>query len=200
MEREIKERPAGLRTIILITLGATIFMIVSDLIAIATDGPEAITRVDTSRIASQVVTGIGFLGAGAIIRTRGAIRGLTTAATIWVAASIGLCIGVGFPMLGFAITLVVLGVLVALEPISTSLNRRGRKKSLNLILPNDALTLRRVRNVLRENDILEQETTLESMGDNRLMLSFSYQTTAGELSLLEELSSIDDVKGDTKIP
>ena len=94
MEREWRGKPAGLRTITLMTVGATLFMIVSDLVALTIDGPEAITRVDPSRIASQVVSGIGFLGAGAIIQSRGSIHGLTTAATVWVAASIGLCVGV----------------------------------------------------------------------------------------------------------
>jgi len=125
MERELKGKPAGLRTMTLITVGSTLFMIVSELATVATGGPEAITRVDPSRIASQVVSGIGFLGAGAIIESRGSVHGLTTAATIWVAAGIGLCIGVGFPVLAGGITLLVLTVLVALQPLRTWLNRRG---------------------------------------------------------------------------
>ena len=125
MERELKGKPAGLRTMTLITVGSTLFMIVSELVTVTTGGPEAITRVDPSRIASQVVSGIGFLGAGAIIESRGSVHGLTTAATIWVAAGIGLCIGVGFPALAGGITLLVLTVLVALQPLRTWLNRRG---------------------------------------------------------------------------
>lgn len=196
-EREIKEKPAGLRTIILITVGATIFMIVSDLIAQVTEGPEAITRVDPSRIAAQVVTGIGFLGAGAIIQARGAIHGLTTAAAVWVAAGIGLCVGIGFPLLGIGITLLVLLVLVALDPISTWLNRHGDEETLRLVLSNDTLVLQRVRAILKSNAIPEDRMTLRSRTPDHLKLSVSYRSREGKHRLLEELSTVGGVRGDT---
>ncbi|CUS88767.1 MgtC/SapB family protein, partial [Candidatus Kryptonium thompsonii] len=82
LERELKGKPAGFRTNILICLGSTLYMILSMKIA-----------GDPGRIAAQVVTGIGFIGAGTIIQARGTITGLTTAATIFVVASIGLAIG-----------------------------------------------------------------------------------------------------------
>lgn len=118
VERERKDKPAGIRTIMLITVGATIYMLVSELIPTITEGPESITRTDPARVAAQVVTGIGFLGAGTIIQARGSVHGLTTAAVIWVAAAIGLVIGIGFPLLGIGLTLVVLTTLVALEPLT----------------------------------------------------------------------------------
>lgn len=194
-EREMKEKPAGLRTITLITVGATLFMIVSDLIARMTEGPPDITRVDTSRIASQVVTGIGFLGAGAIIQSRGSIRGLTTAAAIWVAAGVGLCIGVGFPLLGTGITIVVLMVLVALNPIRAWMGRRGEAMALSLMLPNDALVLRRVRNVLLDNDVRERDVDVRP-ADGALEIEFAYRARkGGKQHLLEELSAIEGVRG-----
>lgn len=194
-EREMKEKPAGLRTITLITVGATLFMIVSDLIARMTEGPPDITRVDTSRIASQVVTGIGFLGAGAIIQSRGSIRGLTTAAAIWVAAGVGLCIGVGFPLLGTGITIVVLLVLVALNPIRAWMGRRGEAMALSLMLPNDALVLRRVRNVLLDNDVRERDVHVRP-AEGALEIEFAYRARrGGKQHLLEELSAIKGVRG-----
>lgn len=194
-EREMKEKPAGLRTITLITVGATLFMIVSDLIARMTEGPPDITRVDTSRIASQVVTGIGFLGAGAIIQSRGSIRGLTTAAAIWVAAGVGLCIGVGFPLLGTGITIVVLMVLVALNPIRAWMGRRGEAMALSLMLPNDALVLRRVRNVLLDNDVRERDVDVRP-AEGALEIEFAYRARkGGKQHLLEELSAIEGVRG-----
>ncbi len=194
-EREIKEKPAGLRTITLITVGATLFMIVSDLIARMTEGPPDITRVDTSRIASQVVTGIGFLGAGAIIQSRGSIRGLTTAAAIWVAAGVGLCIGVGFPMLGTGITIVVLMVLVALNPIRAWMGRRGEAMALSLMLPNDVLVLRRVRNVLLDHDVRERDVDVRP-AEGALEIEFAYRARkGGKQHLLEELSAIEGVRG-----
>lgn len=197
MEREAKEKPAGLRTIILITVGATIFMIVSDLIALVTEGPEAITRVDPSRVASQVVAGIGFLGAGAIIQARGAVHGLTTAATVWVAAGIGLCVGAGFPILGVVITLLVLLVLVLLNPIGAWLTRRGEEETLRLVLDNDALTLQRVRGILAHNDVPDQGVALTDRGEERLALTVTYRSRGSKQRLLEELATVEGLRGDT---
>jgi len=102
LEREVQYKAAGFRTIILITLGSTLFTLFS--IAIEPDASP-------SRVASNIVTGIGFLGAGTILREGGRIGGLTTAATIWLAAALGMGIAVGqidFVLIATAITLVVL--------------------------------------------------------------------------------------------
>lgn len=196
MEREMKEKTAGFRTLILITIGSTLYMIVSDFIAVVTRGPADITNVDTSRVASQVVMGIGFLGGGAIIQARGAVRGLTTASTIWVAAGIGLCIGIGFPVLAVAITLLVLLVLVVLDPVRTRLNRRGPIRSLDLVLPNDTLILTRVEHALLEHDIPRSHFEIRSREVDRIILRFSYWDPGrGQEQLLEELAAIEGVRG-----
>ena len=92
LEREMRDKPAGFRTIILICVGACLFTIVSELAGLR-DG-------ETTRISAQIVSGIGFLGAGAILRDRASVIGLTTAATIWAVAAVGMAAGYGF--LGFA--------------------------------------------------------------------------------------------------
>jgi len=102
MEREFRDKSAGFRTVILICLGATLFTTMSIDFA-----PEA----DPARIAAQIVTGVGFLGAGAILRDGGRILGLTTAAIIWLAASIGMVIGAGQYFLAVAATALVVVVL-----------------------------------------------------------------------------------------
>jgi putative Mg2+ transporter-C (MgtC) family protein len=108
LEREFKNKPAGFRTNILICVGSSIYMCVGLLIVNA-GGAEG----DPARIAAQVVTGIGFLGAGSIIQSGGRVTGLTTAATIWVVASIGLIAGAGFPVVAIvAAVMVVLTLLV----------------------------------------------------------------------------------------
>ncbi len=104
LERARDRKPAGIRTLMLVAMGSALFMIVS--LSLGTD-----SRVDPSRIAAQVVTGIGFLGAGAIIRERGSVVGMTTAASIWVTAAIGLTIGAGFFIEGIFITIVTYLVL-----------------------------------------------------------------------------------------
>jgi len=104
LERERVHKPAGIRTQMLVAIGSCMFMIVS--IAVGQD-----LRVDPSRIAAQVVSGIGFLGAGAIIRERGSVIGMTTAASIWVVAAIGLTIGAGLFVEGIVITVLTYFIL-----------------------------------------------------------------------------------------
>ena len=116
-ERELREREAGLRTHLLVSLGSALFTIVSayGFREFLTSG-QSVVRADPTRIAAQIVTGIGFLGAGAIIRQGLSIRGLTTAATLWVVAAIGLAAGAGYYS-GAVITTIV--ALVALGPLRT---------------------------------------------------------------------------------
>jgi putative Mg2+ transporter-C (MgtC) family protein len=115
VERERRGREAGLRTHLLVSLGSALFTIVSaygfhEFLA----SGASVVRADPSRIAAQIVTGIGFLGAGAIIRQGLSIRGLTTAATLWVVAAIGMAVGAGYYS-GAVITTIL--VLVALWPL-----------------------------------------------------------------------------------
>ncbi|MFL5941603.1 MAG: MgtC/SapB family protein, partial [Gaiellaceae bacterium] len=97
VERELREREAGLRTHLLVALGSALFTIVGAYgFHSFLESGQAVVRADPTRIAAQIVTGIGFLGAGAIIRQGLSIRGLTTAATLWVVAAIGLASGAGY--------------------------------------------------------------------------------------------------------
>ena len=104
LERERVQKPAGIRTQMLVAIGASMFMIVS--LSVGSD-----PRVDPARIAAQVVTGIGFLGAGAIIRERGSVHGMTTAASIWVVAAIGLTVGAGLFLEAVFITVLTFIIL-----------------------------------------------------------------------------------------
>ena len=115
LEREIREREAGLRTHLLVSLGSALFTLVSayGFHSFLASG-SSVVRADPSRIAAQIVTGIGFLGAGAIIRQGLSVRGLTTAATLWVVAAIGLASGAGY--YGAAVVTTVL-VIVSLWPL-----------------------------------------------------------------------------------
>ncbi len=117
VEREWRNKEAGLRTNILIAIGSALFTLMSIELTDAKTG-------DTSRVAAQIVTGIGFLGAGAIMRTNGGIQGLTTAATIWVNAAIGVAAGGGEYHLAFIATAVTLVVLLVLQPIEKYLDHR----------------------------------------------------------------------------
>ena len=115
LDRERKMKSAGIKTNMLICLGATLYTTVSILIQKMNLTPGGNT--DAGRVAAQVVSGIGFLGAGAIMQGRGGVRGLTTAATIWVVAAIGVTIGTGFPIMAMIFTLTILVVLKLLPKI-----------------------------------------------------------------------------------
>ncbi len=120
-EREASGKPAGLRTNILICVGAALFTDLS--IRFGGLAIEGAVR-DPGRIAAQVVTGIGFLGAGTIIQARGTVTGLTTAATLWVVAGIGMSVGIGSYVEAVGATLLVLIVLVQLARMEDAIARR----------------------------------------------------------------------------
>jgi len=116
LEREWRNKPAGLRTNILIALGAALFTTVSVRVGESGATPD--------RIAAQVVTGIGFLGAGAILRTGRSVHGMTTAATIWVNAAIGMAAGAGEFLMATIATVVTLVVLAVLGPVEEYFERK----------------------------------------------------------------------------
>ncbi len=125
LEREVHGRPAGFRTHLLVSLGACLFVMTSlhfhHLFGnLSGTGPSG---VDPGRIAAQVVTGIGFLGAGAIIRERASIRGLTTAACLWVAAALGVACGVGMFAVAILVTFLALASLLLLKNVENLLTR-----------------------------------------------------------------------------
>lgn len=196
IEREWKDKPAGLRTIVLITAGSTLFMIVSELLPHVAEGPEAVMRVDPGRIAAGVVSGIGFLGAGTIIQARGAIHGLTTAAVIWVAAGVGLCIGIGFPLLAMGVTLVVVTVLVLMRPLRNWLSRRGAPQALAFIAPDDSLKLRRIRQILYQHGVREGDFSIRRAQEGEVRIEATHFASGGaEGRMLAALSEIEGVRG-----
>jgi putative Mg2+ transporter-C (MgtC) family protein len=116
VEREMRQKSAGFRTNILIGIGSAVFTMMS--IAISAD------RGDPGRIAAQIVTGMGFLGAGAILRTRNGVHGLTTAATVWVNAALGIAAGAGEYHLVVIGALITMAVLLVLHPIERGIEKR----------------------------------------------------------------------------
>lgn len=124
LEREYHQKPAGLRTNMLIGLGSTLFTILSLEFAHGGQG-------STDRVAAQIATGIGFLGAGAILRSEHNIHGLTTAATVWVNAAIGMAVGAGANILALATTVVTLVVLAVLPPIEAFFERWADRRGVS---------------------------------------------------------------------
>jgi len=123
LERVWKGHPAGLRTNLLIGISSCLFTILS------IEGfPLQGASQDTARVAAQIVTGVGFLGAGAVLHSKGHIRGLTTAATIWLVAAIGMAVGTGLLFLAVFTTLVSVGTLVLLRPLSRRLEMKAEER------------------------------------------------------------------------
>lgn len=125
-EREWTGKAAGLRTHMLIAVGAALLTDVS--IGVGDRFAAGSAAWDPGRIAAQIVSGVGFLGAGTIIQARGGVRGLTTAAGLWVAAALGLAIGASFYVEAAVTTVVLLIILIALRPIENRLLRRNRQR------------------------------------------------------------------------
>lgn len=123
LDRELSDQPAGLRTHILVSLGAMLFTIVGAY-GVASFDAEPGRALDPTRVAAQIVTGIGFLGAGAIIRQGSSIRGLTTAAGLWVTAAIGMAVGFGYWVGAVATTLVAVVSLFGLKRVERRLLHR----------------------------------------------------------------------------
>lgn len=134
MEREFTQQPAGLRTHILVCLGSAVFTILSisnltagmDLGSVAAGADIRITR-DPARIAAQIVTGIGFIGGGAVLRHGASVRGLTTAASLWMMASIGMLAGTGHYRLSLVATLITFLVLFTIGNVERSVFRKHLK-------------------------------------------------------------------------
>ncbi len=124
LEREINGKPAGLRTNIIICLGAAAFTLVARRLGL--DAPDA-----PGRVAAGIITGVGFLGAGALIQEGSGVHGLTTAAGIWLVASIGVACGMGYYLLAALTTFLALVALFGLMPITKKIRRRRQHKQDN---------------------------------------------------------------------
>jgi putative Mg2+ transporter-C (MgtC) family protein len=141
LERELSHKPAGLRTNMLICLGAALFTIIS------TETVRAFGAGDPARIAAQIIPGIGFIGAGVVIRARGAIIGITSAATIFVVASIGMAAGSGLIVTSIFAALLLLGCLVVLGDVEQRLGLHARMMNFRITAAEAGNLAERVRQI-----------------------------------------------------
>lgn len=197
LERELRERAAGLRTHMLVGVGSALFTIISayawgDFIFDRTQG----TAFDPTRIAAQIVTGIGFLGAGVIIRQGLSIRGVTTAAGLWVAAAIGMAVGAGYwgaALIGTGVVLVGLGPLRMAEGWVVRRRREGGTLEIDL-RPEEPLAP--VLGVLEGRRARVSRIHLEEEETGReLRLEVRMPPGVSGRDLVEELTRLDEVTG-----
>jgi putative Mg2+ transporter-C (MgtC) family protein len=176
LEREIRHKAAGLRTNMLICFGSAMFTVLSTQMADRFGG-------DNVRVASQIIPGIGFIGAGAILRERGSVTGLTTAATIFVAASVGMAAGAGFYITASFATVVILLALAALGKLERHFERKHRMVNYEVTGPNTDAILAELDRILGEKNLGLRDVHAASL-DGRSRVVFAVKgLTPGDSTL-----------------
>lgn len=189
-EREQNDSPAGFRTHILVSMGSSLIMILSmygfsDFISV---------NKDPARLAAQVVSGIGFLGAGTILRDGTSVRGLTTAASLWVVSAIGLAAGAGFY---FSALLVTGLVFIALErSLETYLFRNSRL--LKVVAVNGTCKVKEINRILESHGIIPQNISMTLLKEeqNRTIMEYKLRTPFRQINvdkILEDINKIDGI-------
>ena len=164
LEREYKNKPAGLKTHTLICIGATSLTYLS--FYFSNDG-------DPGRIAAQIVSGIGFIGGGTIMHSKHFVQGLTTAATLWVVASMGMLIGAGFLLPAFTVTMIAFFLLIIARPFSRADNLRKQYFLTVEVKKNSALD--KINNLIRTFELTIYQKSI--VKDDGLFLELNYSTT-----------------------
>ena len=148
LEREMSNQPAGLRTHILISIGSTLVMLISIFISQAYESPG-----DPGRIAAQVVSGIGFLGAGAILKFGADIKGLTTAASIWAMAAVGLAVGAGMYSISLTGVGVILFALTAMNLVEKRIFKDRTLRKIEVVMQKRFSGLLQIKDVFEQHDV-----------------------------------------------
>lgn len=159
LEREVRGKAAGFRTNLLICVGATLLMELSIGVSALVDPAQ--TNADPARIAAQIVSGIGFLGAGTIIQSRGSVVGLTTAATLWVVAAIGMAVGARAYVEAVGTTILVFIALIALSRVEESIIRRRFERRVEVVMDMSPGLLGAVREAFLEAGFIVKLTDVE---------------------------------------
>ena len=187
-ERELNDQAAGLRTHMLLTIGACLFTLVS---AYGFgSGPR-----DPSRLAAQIVTGIGFLGGGAIVRHGLTVKGLTTAASIWATASVGVAVGAGQYVLGVGGAVLVSVTLLGLRRLSALLQRWGVSREALVLTTRPGLDVQQIVEAVRDERVeLRGLDRQESDGEDRIALVVKLRPRYRTEQLLDVLGRVDGVR------
>ena len=188
-ERELNDQPAGLRTHMLLTIGACLFTVISAY------GFRRGVGTDPSRLAAQIVTGIGFLGGGAIVRHGLTVKGLTTAASIWATASVGVAVGAGDYVLGVGGAGLVVGTLVGLRRVSATLQRWGVSREEFVLATRPGFDVERIVEAVRRERVELRGLDREAGRDeDRVVLVVKLRPRYRPDQLLDVLGRLDGVR------
>jgi putative Mg2+ transporter-C (MgtC) family protein len=183
LERERQERAAGLRTVTMVSLGSCLFTVV---------GAYGFPNTDPSRVAAQIVTGIGFLGAGTIFLRKDLVRGLTTAATIWTVAAIGMAAGTARYFEAAFTTLLILAVLMVLKPIEKRFFKRPNEAQVSLIVARGEGEIEKVRSALAVIGAFPMSIRIHELSEteDRLEIDVGLPSERTTAELLRQLRSV----------
>jgi len=185
LERELSHKPAGLRTNVLICVGAALFMVVSRHIG----GGAPYT--DPARLVAQVITAIGFVGAGVILQSRGSISGLTTAATILVVGAVGITIGDGMFTVAVIATLLIIFVLVLLRRVEQVFVRRRRLFHYTMKTADPGSSMARLFDLIEKEGLRLGDFSSRDLGEGNHEISFGVITSFSENNrLIQKLPEI----------
>ena len=176
LERELRHKPAGLRTNMFICFGAAMFTLLSDQLAGAHGG-------DHTRVAAQIIPGIGFIGAGAILHERGSVTGLTTAATIFVTASVGMALGGGLYITGMFATAVVLIALALLGRVEARFSMKSQRMTFEVLTANAEAAIAELNRVLDSEKVGMQNLHLARV-DGGFRVQFAVDGTRDDFQHL----------------
>ncbi len=194
LERELAGKPAGLRTNILICVGATLLTEASLSIATAGFATHGLVRSDPGRIAAQIVSGIGFIGAGTILVARGSVLGLTTAATLWVVAAIGITVGIGAYVEAIGATVLVFLVLFLIGRIEDRVLRTRAERTLRVAFSAPPAASDPVADLLADLGIRAQPLSMKRSDEGA---EYVYTITGAEEAkrrLLDRLAGTEGVR------
>jgi putative Mg2+ transporter-C (MgtC) family protein len=196
LERERLDRAAGLRTHALVAVGAALAMLVSSFGFEDILGSEHVT-LDPSRVAAQVVSGVGFLGAGTIILQREVVRGLTTAASVWAVAAIGLAVGGGLYFEAGFTTFIALAILLGLKPVENRLFGSHRQRVLTLSVDRQQVTLHAIEDAVRAAGLRMERIIIRTgaqAGQDRIELMLPRAPDARVRAAVDNLRHITGVR------
>src|SRR5438876_6346411 len=185
IEREIRVKPAGLRTNILICVGSTLFMSLSTQVAKVLGG-------DPTRIAAQIISGIGFVGAGAVLQSHGFVLGLTTAATIWVVAGVGMALGSGMYLVALFTTAMSLVTLYFLSFVEDRIQGR-RSYSYALVVSDLNQALTSINRVLQQSSVAAASFNFKKRSENYRVWFTLLIPRETNIKIIQRLSEVPEI-------
>lgn len=194
-EREHTNRPAGFRTHILVCIGSALVMITSEFVFSKYRGS---TDVDLTRLGAQVISGIGFLGAGTIIRDGINVRGLTTAASLWAVACVGIAVGIGFYTGAIVATVLIFITLISLKKTEAFISMKNKFRNIIVEAEDIPGQIGAISGLLEKFDILVKNMKIYIGKDKSLIIKLSVRLPGSGINL-EALSELSTLAGVTKV-